>query len=314
VSTEPDDASLVRAARAGDALGLGMLLERHRAVLQAVAVGILGCSPAAEDAVQETFLIALSRIGQLRDPTAARGWLLAILKNQCRAQVRRQQPYPEADIPEPVDEHWVDEAIERAVLRDWVAAALNRLSEPLRLVTMLRFFSEASSYEAIAQICGIPVGTVRSRLSSARSKLAVELLATTAGSDSQVEANRRRAGEYASAMADFERTGAANCLRNVLSPDLRFRLGDGPEQVGYAAYMKDMVDHFDDGLRTSTIRVTAGANVTVVDVRLISPAGAREPCPPFMTQVQFNDDRWTTNRIRTHYGEVTSAPSNAVQL
>jgi DNA-directed RNA polymerase specialized sigma24 family protein len=83
------DAGLVRAAQAGDTAGLGALLERHRARLHAIAVGVVGHGPAAEDAVQETFLIALRRIGELRDPAAARAWLATILVNVCRAELRR---------------------------------------------------------------------------------------------------------------------------------------------------------------------------------------------------------------------------------
>lgn len=59
-----------------------------------------------------------------------------------------------------------------------VWTALERLSEPLRLVATLRYFTGAQSYEAIAEICGVPVGSVRSRLSAAKARLADELLRT----------------------------------------------------------------------------------------------------------------------------------------
>jgi len=70
--TALDDAALVRCAQAGEVTGLGVLLERHRARLHAVAVSILGHGPDAEDAVQDTFVIALRRIGELRDPAGRR--------------------------------------------------------------------------------------------------------------------------------------------------------------------------------------------------------------------------------------------------
>ena len=87
--TRPDDAALARAAQAGDATGLGVLFERHRARLHAVAVGMLGHGPDADDAVQDAIVIAMRRIGELREPAAARGWLVAILVNVCRARLRR---------------------------------------------------------------------------------------------------------------------------------------------------------------------------------------------------------------------------------
>jgi hypothetical protein len=128
-----DDASLVRRAQAGDVAGLGELLERHRALLHAVAVGMLGHGPEAEDAVHDTFVIALRRIGDLRDAAAARAWLLAILGNVCRAQLRRVPVDPVADVSEPaIGARPVDEAIDLLALRDWVWTALDRLSPPLR--------------------------------------------------------------------------------------------------------------------------------------------------------------------------------------
>jgi DNA-directed RNA polymerase specialized sigma24 family protein len=56
------DAELVRTAQGGDAASLGILLERHRAPLYALALRFLGYGPDAQDAVQDAFLIALRAI------------------------------------------------------------------------------------------------------------------------------------------------------------------------------------------------------------------------------------------------------------
>ena len=111
-------------------------------------------------------------------------------------------------------------------MRDWVWTALERLSEPLRVVVVLRHFSGASSYEAIADVCGIPVGTVRSRLNAARARLADELLETAAGAHEDAAAWERAAREHGAAMTAFGRTGDAALLRGHFAPDLRFRLSD----------------------------------------------------------------------------------------
>jgi len=139
---QPDDATLVRGARSGDPADLGLLFERHRALLLAVAVHRLGHGPQAEDAVQERFLIALRHLDQLRQPAAMRAWLLTILRNVCRAQLRRPAVELMADpgrLGPAVEARSAEEAIEHAALRDWLWAALDRLSEPLRLVVMLRY-------------------------------------------------------------------------------------------------------------------------------------------------------------------------------
>lgn len=59
------------AARHGDAHAFGVLLERHRAAMHAVAVSLLGWGPSAEDAVQDAMVVALRQLDELRDPAAA---------------------------------------------------------------------------------------------------------------------------------------------------------------------------------------------------------------------------------------------------
>jgi RNA polymerase sigma factor (sigma-70 family) len=309
VST-PDDASLVRAAQAGAPAALGTLLERHRALLHAVAVGMLGHGPRAEDAVHDTFVIALRRIDELRDPGAARAWLLAVLGNVCRAELRRPAAEPVGDPLEPPrapDVRPVDEAIERMALRDGVWTALERLSEPLRLVVVLRHFTSASSYEAIAELCDIPVGTVRSRLNAARRKLAAELLDTAAEAHADADAQRQLALEHGAAMLAFQRTGDAGLLRDLYAPDVRFALADRVARRGRDLYAALLAADFEDGVTGHPVRVIPGAQLAVVELQLDSPPDQPLHCPPAMTQVQFHDGR-VTHRIATRYAE-RDAPS-----
>src|SRR6266540_2974135 len=91
VTSVPSDGELARAARVGDVASLGVLLERYRAPLYGVALRMLGHGH-ADDAVQETFVIALRRIGDLRDPEAVGGWLRAVLQNVCLASARSRGP------------------------------------------------------------------------------------------------------------------------------------------------------------------------------------------------------------------------------
>lgn len=86
----PSDADLARAAQAGDSISLGILLERYRPSLHAAALGILGYGPEVEDAVHDTFLVALSKIGHLREPGAVGGWLHTSLRNICISRIRER--------------------------------------------------------------------------------------------------------------------------------------------------------------------------------------------------------------------------------
>ncbi len=140
------DAELVRATQNGDAASLGILLKRHRGSLHALALRILGRSPEAQDAVQDTFLIALREIEQVRDPEAVGGWLRTVLRNVCLRKLRKGREVLLLDEPswrlerEP-SEPSAEEAVDRLALREWVWTALAQLSEDLKVTAMLRYFA-----------------------------------------------------------------------------------------------------------------------------------------------------------------------------
>ena len=296
------DTALVRAAQAGDTAGLGALLERHRARLHAIAVGVVGHGPAAEDAVQETFLIALRRIGELRDPAAARAWLAAILVNVCRGELRRPSARAKAGVLswELAGPDTASRAIDDGALRDWVWTALERLSEPLRLAVMLRYFSGASSYEAIAEVCGVPVGTVRSRLSAAKTKLAEELLETAAAAHDEAIARWRNAAQIGEAYLRLQRDGDVRAFDGVLTDDVAFVMYDRIERCGATRYAEALVGDFEDGVRSRVAQVIPGNDVTIVEAWLDSPPEQPLHCPPALTQLHFHRDG-PTSRIVSHY-------------
>jgi RNA polymerase sigma factor (sigma-70 family) len=177
--SQPHDAELVRGAWSGDEASLGLLLDRHRAAMHAVALHVLGNGTDAQDAVQDSVLTAMSKISGLRDPAAVGGWLRAITRNCCLMQLhaRREVPLPEG-LPLVSAELTPEAIIDRRALRDRVWHAIGELSPALRLTIVLRYFSDVSSYEQIAAACEVPIGTVRSRLNQARGKLASALEAT----------------------------------------------------------------------------------------------------------------------------------------
>ncbi len=297
-----DDAALVQAAQAGDPTGLGILLERHRPRLYAVAVAMLGHGAEADDAVQEALVIALRRIGDLREPAAAGGWLVAIVVNVCRARLRRPpREVLAGEVVEPrAAPDSAQDSVERTVLRDWVWAALERLPEPQRVTLMLRHFSSASSYEAIAELCAVPVGTVRSRLNAARARLADELLATAAQAHRDHDALRERVATTGAAMVAFERTGDPALLESAFSPDVSFRMFDRVERHGRDLLATLLAHDFEDGVTARPQRVIPGERVAIVEVLLDSPPDHPLHCPPAVTQIHFHD-AGRTHRLVSHY-------------
>ena len=172
------DTHLAVSASGGDGPSLGVLFERYRPALHAHALRLLGYNEQAEDAVQDAFLIALTRIGGIRNPAAVKQWLYQVVTNVCfmhRRRSRREVVLP--DLPE--DEERAmnraplrpEEYVERLAMKDLVWRAVGELSDPLASTLMLRYFSEFRTYNEIAVILGLPVGTVRSRLAEARRKM-----------------------------------------------------------------------------------------------------------------------------------------------
>jgi RNA polymerase sigma factor (sigma-70 family) len=147
----------------------------------ALARYLMRNSADAEDAAQECYLRALRHFDSYRGPTM-KPWLLTILRNVCNAEfARRGRKETAAD-------HSADEAEtevlpmwqepqaspETALLRDRDDAAIRRLvaelPQPFREAIVLREVNDLS-YQEIAEVAGVPVGTVMSRLARARAML-----------------------------------------------------------------------------------------------------------------------------------------------
>jgi RNA polymerase sigma factor (sigma-70 family) len=141
---------------------------------------LLRDATAAEDAVQEASLRAFRYIDSLRGDDA-RAWLLGIVRNTCFTVLERRRSAPEVvefddaefDAALGAVEHDASDPakqLEQRRLRTLIDAAIRALSPPLREVIVLREFEDLD-YAQIAQIAGVPVGTVMSRLSRAREKM-----------------------------------------------------------------------------------------------------------------------------------------------
>lgn len=154
-----------------------------------LAQSILRCTEDAEDAVQEAFLRAFVAFERFVGEDA-RPWLLTIVRNAALQKLAQQKraarhvpidsPVSDGD-PRPLADHLASDEPdpERQVIgradRETVAKALNELSVVFREVLILREF-ENLSYSEIAEIVGVPTGTIMSRLSRARSELKRVLL------------------------------------------------------------------------------------------------------------------------------------------
>jgi len=171
----------------------------HLDLMYRVALRLTGDAANAEDLVQDSVLKAFRAWGSFRQGTNARGWLLTIVRNTFINDYRRRRRTPvqvDIDIAEPYalvhDQPGQDPEGEffNALVDDRILAAIDALPEEFREVVVLSDI-EGFGYAHIADTLGVPVGTVKSRLSRARRQLQGVLL------DYAIEAGIVRPGKDA---------------------------------------------------------------------------------------------------------------------
>lgn len=175
-SAGPTDAELLTAHVAGDPQAFGILIARHKDRLWAVALRTMRDPDEAADALQDAMINAFRRADSFRGDSAVTTWLHRVVVNACldrmrRNGVRRTTQLPEegaGEIPETVDH------LDRAELHREIAGALALLPEDQRdAITLVEI--EGYSIDDAARILECPAGTVKSRCSRGRAKLAQSL-------------------------------------------------------------------------------------------------------------------------------------------
>ena len=153
----------------GPSLDLTELVEQYAGLLFGIARRLSGCPTDAEDLVQQTFLAAHAHGDQLRDTTKVRAWLCTILRNEFLKLIRSRRRASTISLDglgEPSSpDHSNTEVDGEAIL-----LALDSLPEEFRIPIVLYFFEEMT-YREIGESLDLPIGTVMSRLSRAKSRL-----------------------------------------------------------------------------------------------------------------------------------------------
>jgi RNA polymerase sigma-70 factor (ECF subfamily) len=130
----------------------------------------------AEDVVQEAYLRAFAAVDGFRSDGNGRSWILAIVRNTCFTWLQRNRPKEVVSTPDDDLDGTADTSLdpEQTLIltsrRDLFKKALEELPWQYREILILREMEELS-YRAIAQVAGIPLGTVMSRLARARKQL-----------------------------------------------------------------------------------------------------------------------------------------------
>lgn len=170
----PDpDHDLVALAAAGDQEGCRLLVERYQRRVIGLIWGLIGGEYAdAEDVAQETFVRALRSLANFRRQSSFRTWLFQIAINTARThrqQLQRRMGHTgdneEVDLV--ADPHGLEAGI---VARDQIRHAMTTLPAELREAVLLRDVN-GLDYREIADLLGVPIGTVESRIFRGRARL-----------------------------------------------------------------------------------------------------------------------------------------------
>lgn len=178
---------MVDAARAGDDGAFGNLVETYRSTAERLAQQILHTEEAAADAVQEALIKAHRAMGRFQDGNF-RSWFLRIVTNTCYDHLRRQKRRLAVSLDELTEQSGLDFVSSSEIAADdpealvlqneslgVLLAAIDKLPTWHRTVVLL-VDVQGYDYNEAAELLGLPLGTVKSRLSRARSALRDELV------------------------------------------------------------------------------------------------------------------------------------------
>src|SRR5437899_3923544 len=178
----PDDTSLVRDARRGDAQAFRALVERYQRRVYQLALGMVRDPDEAMDITQETFVRVHRYLPSFKGDSSFFTWTYRIATNLCLDSARRRGRSERVEIDESdaeIEAHMdppsaalagPQKAALNAELKSKIDEALAGLSENHRAILLLREV-EGLSYEELARTLGIRKGTVMSRLFHARLKM-----------------------------------------------------------------------------------------------------------------------------------------------
>jgi RNA polymerase sigma-70 factor (ECF subfamily) len=169
--TLPDDGALVAAALGGNPEAFGTLVERYDRAVFHLAYRTLRDTEEARDATQEAFFKAYRSLRTFRPGAKFSTWIFAITYHGCCDRLARRKRYSNDELPERADSGPGPE--QTAIALDEAArlrAAIEALPEKYRTVITL-YHLQGKQYEEIAEVLGLPMGTVKTHLFRAKDQL-----------------------------------------------------------------------------------------------------------------------------------------------
>lgn len=179
--TREDDRTLVAAALDGRPEAFATLVERYDRAVYHLAYRTLHDTEEARDVAQEAFFKAYRSLRTFKPGAKFSTWIFAIAYHACCDRLNRRRRYSNEELPERADPSAGPEA--EAIAGDEsrrLRSAIGELPEKYRAVITL-YHLQGQQYEEIAQVLGIPIGTVKTHLFRAKEQLRRLLTQSAAG-------------------------------------------------------------------------------------------------------------------------------------
>ena len=186
--TDLQERDLIRKAKQGDMLAFEELILKHEKIVYNLALRMMNHSEDAMDISQEVFLKAYRSLSNFDERSAFSTWLYRITHNTCIDEIRKRKGKQTYSLEEDLesedgsmqrqvadDGDTPEESLMRKEQKSEILRALDNLSEEHKAAIILRDV-KGMSYEEIAEILELTLGTVKSRINRARNQLKSEIL------------------------------------------------------------------------------------------------------------------------------------------
>ena len=294
----------IKAAQSGDTSAWNIIYKQHYPWLYAVALRLCGNSPEAKDAVQDTFIQAYLNLHQLKEDTAFPAWLKTILFRCCYSYSKPKITVESIENfhieNDKFREDEINYKLDKYAEQTSLFEVLALIPETLRSAVLLRYFSGWKSYEQIAQILSVPIGTIRSRLNESRKKMTEIWMRHNTDN----EKSFREADEWNHFYGNYFGTVHTSLhsrekFTQHLDKNLHLVFTSGKTAYGRKLIEKEIEEDLLHGNSFAEIEVMTSGSISIVEVKNINSKEYPARCPESGIFVLYRSNN-KINRLNLH--------------
>jgi RNA polymerase sigma factor (sigma-70 family) len=302
---------LIKEAKKGNIECYTCIFESVKPALYAKALKMFGFGTKAKDALQDTYLMAFSKLNQLKDPDNFNTWIHTILRNQCLLLKRSEKklllspdfsPYDQSELQNNNCDSYLDLLKTKGIKATYLEL-ISRLEEKKRAVVLLRFYSDFNSYKEIAAILNIPIGTVRSRLAQAKKEL-YRTISRHLKKERKMEfiPHSNKYGEEIREDWNQFYNGDRMRFLSHFKEGVQIRFSSGKRGYGLKRWADEWDVDLITGVRFRPNMVVESGNISVIEGPIINPPDKPALCPQEGGFV-FYHQKGKVSKIHIHYAD-----------